>query len=108
MNKNASNNKVLHEEIKFLKRRLNNSKTIAIGKSFMKNWIKNKIFFCTTVSKLQEILTLNKICDGAKQIYPKKLKKCSKKRYSTNFSHGRFNVKRYPLQSDGVITGQLK
>ena len=47
------------------------SKTTAIGKSFVKNWIKNKQFFCTTVSKFQEILTLN-ICDGAKQIYPKK------------------------------------
>ena len=32
---------------------------------------KQKIFFCTTVSKFQEISTLN-ICDEAKQIYPKK------------------------------------
>ena len=33
-----------------------------------------KTFFCTTVSKFQEMLTLN-ICDGAKQIYSKKQKK---------------------------------
>ena len=33
---------------------------------------KQKMFFCTTVSKFQEISTLNNICDGAKQIYPKK------------------------------------
>ena len=40
----------------------------------MKNQIKKqKILFCTTVSKFQEISTLN-ICDGAKQIYPKKQK----------------------------------
>ena len=32
---------------------------------------KQKIFFCTPVSKFQKILTLN-ICDGAKQIYLKK------------------------------------
>ena len=43
----------------------------AIGKSFVKNRIKNKIFFCTTVSKFQEILTSN-ISDEAKQISPKK------------------------------------
>ena len=34
---------------------------------------KQKIFFYTPVSKFQKILTLN-ICDGAKQIYPKKKK----------------------------------
>ena len=45
---------------------------------------KQKIFFYTPVSKFQKVLTLN-ICDGAKQIYPKK-KKDSKERYSTNFS----------------------
>ena len=32
---------------------------------------KQEIFSCSTVSKFQEISTLN-ICDGAKQIYPKK------------------------------------
>ena len=42
LNKNASYNKVLHEEIKYLKRRL---KTIATGKSFMKNLIKNRKYF---------------------------------------------------------------
>ena len=77
MNKNASYNKVLREEIKFLKRKIKflyKSKTTAIGKIFMKNQIKKqKILFCTTVSKFQEISTLN-ICDGAKQIYPKKQK----------------------------------
>ena len=35
---------------------------------------KQKIFFCTPVSKFQEILTLN-IYDGAKQIYPEKQKR---------------------------------
>ena len=29
------------------------------------------MFFCTALSKFQEISTLNNICDGAKQIYPK-------------------------------------
>ena len=43
---------------------------------------KQKIFFCTPVTKLQKILTLN-ICNKAKQIYPKKQKKASKKRYYT-------------------------
>ena len=66
------------------------SKTPAIGKSSWKIWLKQKIFFCTTVSKFQEILTLN-ICDGAKQIYPKKYN-CSKKRYSTNFSSSQQEV----------------
>ena len=32
------------------------------------------------------------ICDGAKQIYPKKQKKDSKKRYTTNFSGSRPEV----------------
>ena len=36
------------------------SKTTAIGKSFLKYWIKNKIFFCKTVSKFQEISTFIK------------------------------------------------
>ena len=44
---------------------------------------KQKIFFHTPVSKFQKVLTLN-ICNGAKQIYPKK--KDSKERYSMNFS----------------------
>ena len=34
---------------------------------------KQKILFYTPVSKFQKILTLN-ICNGAKQIYPKKKK----------------------------------
>ena len=50
---------------------------------------KQKMFFYTPVSKFQKILTLN-ICDGAKQIYPKK--KNSKDRYSTNFSSSRPEV----------------
>ena len=35
---------------------------------------KQKIFFYTPVLKFQKILTLN-ICNGAKQIYPKKKKR---------------------------------
>ena len=49
----------------------------------MQNLIKSRKYFSTPVSKFQKILTLN-ICDGAKQIYPKK--KDSKERYSSNFS----------------------
>ena len=49
---------------------------------------KQKIFFCAPVSKFQKILTLN-ICDGTKQIYPKKQKEDSKKKYSTNFGSSR-------------------
>ena len=74
-NKNASSNKVLGEETKFFKKKIKSyirAKPQLLEKSFVKNQIKNKIFFCTTVSKFQEILTLNNICDGAKQIYPKK------------------------------------
>ena len=56
------------KKIKFLYK----SKTGAVGKNFVKNRVKSKIFFCTTASKFQEISTLNNICDGAKQIYPKK------------------------------------
>ena len=52
---------------------------------------KQKIFFHTPVSKFQKILTLN-IGDGAKQIYPKRKKKDSKHRYSTNFSRSRPEV----------------
>ena len=51
---------------------------------------KQKIFFYTPVSKFQKMLTLN-ICDGAKQIYPKK-KNDFKERYSTNFSSSRPEV----------------
>ena len=70
LNKNASYNKVLREEIKYLKKKIKNH---GYWKKFReKSDKKQKIFFCTTVSKLQEILTLNNICDGAKQIYPKK------------------------------------
>ena len=45
---------------------------------------KQKIFSCTPVTKFQKISTLN-ICNEAKQVYPKKQKKASKKRYSTSF-----------------------
>ena len=49
LNKDASYNKVLHEEIKFLKKDilkfLCKSKTTAIGKSLMKNRIKNRKYF---------------------------------------------------------------
>ena len=44
---------------------------------------KQNIFLYTSI-KILEILTLN-ICNGAKQIHPKK-KKDSKERYSMNFS----------------------
>ena len=82
------------KKIKFLYK----SKTRAVGKSCVKNRVKNKIFFCTTASKFQEISTLN-IYDGAKQIYPKKYKKCSKRRYSTNFnsSHLEVQCKKVPF-----------
>ena len=45
---------------------------------------KQKIFSCTPVTKFQKISTLN-ICNEAKQVYPKKQKKASTKRYSTSF-----------------------
>ena len=51
---------------------------------------KQEICFYTPVSKFQKILTLN-ICDGTKQVYPKK-KKDSKERYSTNFSSSCWEV----------------
>ena len=51
----------------------------------MQNWIKSRKYFFIH----QKILTLN-ICDGAKQIYPKK--KDSMERYSTNFSSSRPEV----------------
>ena len=51
---------------------------------------KQKIVFYTPVSKFQKSLILN-ICDGTKQIYPKK-KKDSKERYSMNFSSSRQEV----------------
>ena len=84
LNKNVSYNEVLGEEIKFFKKKIKfscKSKTTAIGKS-VKSDEKQKIFFCTPVAKFQETSTLN-ICDGAKQIYPKKRRKDSKKRYSS-------------------------
>ena len=57
----------------------------------MQNQIKKqKILFCTPVTKLQKILTLN-ICNETKQIYQKK-KKASKKRYSTSFRSSRPKV----------------
>ena len=65
----------------------------------MKNWIKKqKIFFCTTVSKFQEILTLN-ICDKATQIYPKKQKNVLRRDILRILVAviRRFNVKRCPL-----------
>ena len=49
--------------------------TTAIGKKFhAKLDEKQKIYFYTPVSKFQKISIL-KICDGVKQIYPKKQKK---------------------------------
>ena len=49
--------------------------TTAIGKGFMQNHKKKqKIFFCTPVTKFLKISTLI-ICNEAKQIYPKKQKK---------------------------------
>ena len=45
---------------------------------------KQKIFSCTPVTKFQKISTLS-IPNEAKQIYPKKQNKASKKRYSTSF-----------------------
>ena len=76
LNKNASYNKVLCE-IKFLKKRLHfyiRAKPQLLERFRIKLDKKQKIFFGTTVSKFQEISTIN-ICDGAKQIYPKKHKK---------------------------------
>ena len=71
-------NKIIGEEIKFLKKKIKflyKSKTTAIKRKFrVKSDKKQKTFFCTAVPKFLEILTLN-ICNGAKQIYPKKQKK---------------------------------
>ena len=56
--------------------------TIAIGKFHVKSDKKQKNFFCTPISRFQKISTLN-ICNGAKQIYPKKKKQILRK--DTNF-----------------------
>ena len=45
LNKNASYNKVLREEIKFLKKDSYKSKTTAIAKSFLKNRLKKRKYF---------------------------------------------------------------
>ena len=48
LNKNASYTKVLREEIKFLKKKIKlvcKGKTTAIGKSFVKNRMKNRKYF---------------------------------------------------------------
>ena len=76
MNKNAFYNKV---PVRILNssERFNSdirAKPQLLEKSFMKNRIKyRKYFSAQQVSKFEEISTLN-ICDGAKQIYPKKQK----------------------------------
>ena len=60
------------EKIKFLQKKEGNR---SCWKKFhAKSNKKEKIFFCTPVSKLQKISTLH-ICNKAKQIYPKKQKK---------------------------------
>ena len=62
------------KKIKFL----HTTETAAIGKSFMQNLIKNRTYFLHTSINISEILILN-ICNGAKEIYPKKPKKILKK-----------------------------
>ena len=63
-----------------------------IGKSSMQNQKKKqKIFFCTSVTKFWKISTLN-ICNETKQINPKKQENASKKRYSTSFRSSRTKV----------------
>ena len=58
------------EKVKFLHK----MEATANGKSFVQNRIKSrKYFYVQPASKLQKISTLN-ICDGTKQIYPKKQK----------------------------------
>ena len=88
--------KVIGEEIKFLKKKIQflyKSKTTAIKREFcVKSDKFFGTFFCTAVPKFLETLTLN-ICSGAKQIDPKKQKKKgSKKRYSTTFSSSHLEV----------------
>ena len=59
-------------KIKVYVRRVNSKKRLNFyirAKFREKSHKKQKIFFCKTVAKFQEISTLN-ICDGAKQIYP--------------------------------------
>ena len=60
---------------------------------------KQKIFFCTPVTKLQKISSLN-ICNKAKQIYPKKQKKASEKKNSMSFRSSHPNV----LCKKGALT----
>ena len=87
--------KVRIEKIKFLHKR----KTTAIGKSHEKSGKKQAIFFCTPVSKFQKISTLS-ICDGAKQIYPKKQKKILRKN-TVRISEavvGKYSVKKVSLK----------
>ena len=59
-----------------------------MGKSFIQNRKKSRKYF----SAHQYQNSTLTVCDGAKQIYPKKQKKDSKKRYSTNFSISRPEV----------------
>ena len=63
---------------------------------------KQKIFFCTPVTKFQKISTL-KICNKVKQIYPKKQKKklLRKDIYSMNFrsSHPKVLCKKGVLKN---------
>ena len=55
--------------------------------------------FCTPVTKLQKISSLN-ICNKAKQIYPKKQKKASEKKNSMSFRSSHPKV----LCKKGVLT----
>ena len=65
------------ENIKFLYKYIR-WKPQLLEKFHAKSDKKQKIFFCTPVSNFQKMSTLN-ICDGAKQIYPKKQKKILRK-----------------------------
>ena len=80
MNKNVCYHKILGEDRKF----------------HVKSAKKQKIFFCTPVSKFQKISTLN-ISDGAKQIHPKKQNKILRKD-TVRISELRISVKKVSLK----------
>ena len=84
LNKNASYHKVLREEIKFLQRRLNliEEQSRSYQKKFHEKSDKKQNIYLHNSIKISGNFA---ICDGPKQIYPMKFKKCSKKRYSTIF-----------------------
>ena len=83
MNKNVSLSQSTRWEEKILNRYIK-GKPQPLEKFHAKSDKKQKIFFCTPVTKFQKISTSN-MCNEAKQIYPNKQKKASKKRYSKSF-----------------------